>query len=522
LSHNAFFKMNSSEKQSYLLTKAYCDAMPGSLAAAERLHIAMGVESEEFDVYGQLVVLPWHMPLPRELQRQLQPERPQDFDTATDATISGRGTSMILEREAQIDALPRPGRRIARPSNQLERSLHNKTLAQHLLAVETSMPAALQSRDANLPLLVKRALPPIDGNEIASNTLKRKLSKVKLPSAPKDEPLSGAVPNLAAQPASQHQRRISGCIIKSNNMGGTKNKPALPNPAEYEEKSESPSPPRRRSIPPIEAVLAHGFKNLNFARQPQSTTPRSHAYDPWTNLSLYHKILSPTPAFLLNMSPFQYTDNGDTYYWKSSLPMLLSYHLVNPATLIEETPIHSLTFHLPPPKPTLAFTGNRKQARTPRQAHYKTEGPESGTDVRMIRIILPPSLHANNISDEEVPFTDWIIFCLSDSPTVTPTTTRVLRSASFAPKNPYLIIAMPTQAIAETVFVARSPVISADGKEGHETISTVLRFTGRGKLPLMFGVGRDVSFADKWIQGFGMGVAALEVEVKGGEVPCWL
>jgi hypothetical protein len=41
-------------------------------------------------------------------------------------------------------------------------------------------------------------------------------------------------------------------------------------------------------------------------------------------------------------------------------------------------------------------------------------------------------------------------------------------------------------------------------------------------MPLMFGVSRDVSFADKWVRGFGMGVAALEVEVVGGEAPCWL
>ena len=501
--------------------------MPGSLVASERLHIAMGVESEAFDVYGQLVVLPWHMPLPRELQRQPQPKHSQDFDTATNATNSGRKMSMISVGELQIAALQRRGRRNARPANQLERSLHNKTLAQHLFAVEAKIPTALQSRDTNLPLLVKKATPHINGNEIANNTLKRKLSKIKLPSAPKDEPLSGAVPNLAAQPAFQYQRRISGCVVNSNSTRGTKHKSELPKPAEYEEKSESLSPPRRRSMPPIETVLAHGFKNLNFIRQPQSTTPRSHAYDPWTNLTLSHKILSPTPAFLLNMSPFQYNDNEDTYYWKSSLPMLLSYHLANPATLVEETAIQSLTFHLPPPEPTLASTGNRKQARTSRQAHYKTEGPETGTVVRMIRMILPPSLHISNISDEEVPFTDWLIFCLSDCPTVTPTTTRVLRSASLAPKNPYLLIAIPTQAIAETAFVARTHMESAAGESAEgvikqETITTELRFTARGKLPLMFGVGRDVSFADKWIRGFGMGVASLEVEVKGGEVPCWL
>ena len=79
--------------------------MPGSLVASERLHIAMGVESEAFDVYGQLVVLPWHMPLPRELQRQPQPKHSQDFDTATNATNSGRKMSMISVGELQIAAL---------------------------------------------------------------------------------------------------------------------------------------------------------------------------------------------------------------------------------------------------------------------------------------------------------------------------------------------------------------------------------------------------------------------------------
>jgi hypothetical protein len=65
-------------------------------------------------------------------------------------------------------------------------------------------------------------------------------------------------------------------------------------------------------------------------------------------------------------------------------------------------------------------------------------------------------------------------------------------------------------------------VVAPEGEKEPNTISTMLKFMARGKLPLMFGVGRDVSFADKWIREFGMGTAALEVEVKGGEVPCWL
>jgi hypothetical protein len=508
------------DKESYQLRKAFRNAMPGSLAAAERLHIAMGVESEAFDVYGQLVVVPWHLPLPRELQRQPQPEQPQQPNTTADSTPNGLDTSMMPDREAQSGTLPQRGKRRAGPSNRLERSLHNKTLSQHLSALETKIPAPLQSRDANLPLLAKQSRAPVKANETASNALKRKLSMVKLPSAPFDEPLSGAVPNLSAQPAFQHYRRMSGCIPSKDDSRDTKNKSEHTKAVEYEEKSELPSPPRRRSMPPIEAVLAHGFKNINLVRSPPTTTPRSHAYDPWTNLTLSHKTLSPTPAFLLNMTPFQYNENEETYYWKSSLPMVLSFYLTNPATLVEETPIRSLTFHLPNPNTILVATANRKQP-TGRQAHYKTEGPESGTEVRMIRMILPPLLHDNRTSGE-LPFTDWMFFCLSDSSTNPPPPTRVLRSAAQAPKNPYLLIAIPTHAISETAFVAKNPVVSAEGEKKSQTISTALKFMARGKLPLMFGVGRDVSFADKWIRGFGMGTAVLEVEVMGGEVPCWL
>jgi hypothetical protein len=496
-------KMKTCDKESYQLRKTFRNAIPGSLAAAERLHIAMGVESEAYDNYGQLVVVPWHLPLPKELQRQSQSEHYQ-----TDM-------SMVQSREAQVGTLPQRGKRRAGPSTRLERTLHNKTLAQHLSALETKIPAPLQSRDANMPLLAKHSRDPIKADDPASKTLKRKLSMVKLPSAPLDEPVTGAVPNLSAQPAFQHYRRKSGCVPS---IDDTKNKPEHSKDAEYEEKSESPSPPRRRFMPPIEAVLAHGFKNINLARTSPNTVPRSHAYEPWTNLTFSHKVLSPTPAFLLNMSPFQYSDNEETNYWKSSLPMVLSFHLANPATLVEETPIRSLTFHLPNPDPILVATANRKQ---PKQLHYKTEGPESGTEVRMIRMILPPLLHDNRTSDE-LPFTDWMIFCLSDSSTNPSPPTRILRSAAQAPKNPYLLIAIPTHAIAETVFVAKSPVVAPEGEKEPKTISTMLKFMARGKLPLMFGVGRDVSFADKWIREFGMGTAALEVEVKEEEVPCWL
>jgi hypothetical protein len=512
--------MNSHDTVSYQLTKAYHGAMPGSLIAAERLHIAMGVESEAWDVYGQLVIIPWHIPLPRELQLQPRSGYSQHSNITADATMDEFDMSRAVGRQPQLEALPQHGKRRLGPSHRLERSLHNKTLALHLSAVEKEIPTALESRDANLPLAMRRRRYPIKTNELPNSTLKRKLSKVKLPSAPKDEPLSGDVPNLSAQPAYQHLRRISGCVSTSGDNKVLKNKSERPKAGEFEEKSESPSPPRRRSMPPIEAVLAHGFKNISIVRPIQSTTPRSHAYDPWTNLSFSHKVLSPTPAFLLNMTPFQYNDNEDTYYWKSSLPLVLSYHLANPVTLLEETPIQSLTFHLPPPIPTFASTANRRQP-TRRQPHYKMEGPESNTHVRMIRMILPPVLLAETMSEQEVPFTDWMIFCLSDT-TDSPPSTRVLRSASQIPKNPYLVITIPTHAIAETVFVGKNSTLSGERDRKQETITTALRFTARGKMPLMFGVGRDVSFTDKWIRGFGMGVAALDVEVIGGEAPCWL
>jgi hypothetical protein len=510
--------MNTHDRESYQLTKAYRHAMPASFFAAERLHIAMGVELEPFDVYGQLVIVPWHMPLPKELQLQPQLRYAQRPNITADATVNGLDMSKGLGRQPQLEAPPPHGKRRFGPSNRLERSLHNKALAQHLSAVEKEMPATVQSRDANLPLVVKKGGRPIKTSEKPNSKLKRKLASVKLPSAPLDEPMSGDVPNLTAQPAFQHLRRMAGCVPKIAVPTSLKNQSELPKTADYQEKSESPSPPRRRTMPPIEAVLAHGFKNLNQPRPPQSTTPRSNASDPWTNHTFSHKTLSPTPAFLLNMTPFQYNDNEDTYYWKSSLPMILSFHLANPVTLVEETPIHSLTFHLPPPVPTLASTGNRKQP-TRRQPHYKTEGPESGTQVRMIRMILPPVRDAESMSDEEVPFTDWMIFCLSD--TNASPSTRVLRSAAQAPRNPYLVIAIPTHAIAETVYVGKSSVVSGVGDKKQETMTTSLRFTARGKMPLMFGVGRDVSFADRWIRGFGLGVASLDVEVKGGETPCW-
>lgn len=473
----------------------------------------MGVEAQAFDGYGQLIIMPWHMPFPEELQRS--------DSNGLGAKVNA---GMLPYRDAGIRTLPQPGKRRAAPSNQLERSLHNKNLAQNLSlhALGTSIP--LNPRDVNPSLQLAGVRPTITSNSVLDKMLKRKLSKIKLPSAPKDNPLSGTVPNLSVQSAFQHKLRISRPLTSDTAMADVQKEHKHPKTSEYKEKSESPSPPRRRFMPPIEAVLAHGFKNINLIRQPQVTIPRSHAYDPWTSLSLSHKALSPTPVFLLNMTPFQLDDSEETHYWRPSLPMLLSYHLANPATLIEETPIQSLTFHLPAPKPTLASTGNRKNST--KAAHYKTEGPETGTEIKLIRMILPPPVNSDGVTGDEVPYTDWLLLCLNDTAPPQPpsTSTRVLRSASKPPRQSYLLLAIPTQAIGETSSVVDSPSSSpvGSGTNKQHTITTVLKFTSRGRMPLAFGVERDVSFADKWIGEFGLGVAALEVTVEGTRPPCWV
>ncbi|KAK6006845.1 hypothetical protein QM012_005853 [Aureobasidium pullulans] len=514
--------MKTSEREAYDLRDAYQGAFPSTLAAAERLHIAMGIESEAFDGYGQLVVVPWHMPMPGELQHQSQLPNRYCPSTGYSIVIAGRKAGFMPYRDTETWALSQHNKRGTASSNHLERSLHNKNLAQRLSLHNPGDPVPLRVRDVNLPLQFAGVWPSTMTNGVMDNMLKRKLSKIKLPSAPKDEQLSGAVPNLSIQPAFQHKLRILRPAYGHHDTPDMQKMYEHRETSEYKERSDSPSPPRRRSMPPIEVVLAHGFRNITLARPIQANIPRSHAYDPWTDLPLGHKILSPTPVFLLNMTPFQLDDSEETQYWKPSLPMLLSYHLANPATLIEETPIQSLTFHLPAPKPTLASTGNRKQpSRASKQLHYKTEGSETGTEVRMIRMILPPLVNSDGNRSEDVPYTDWLILCCSDITPAQPpsTSTRVLRSASRPLRQAYLLLAFPTQAISETSFVASN---SCSSPTQQTTITTILGFTGRGRLPLAFGVGRDVSFADKWIRGFGMGVAALEVTTGVYQRPCWL
>lgn len=512
--------MKTSDREAHQLRAAYQGALPGTLAAAERLHILMGIETQAFDGYGNLIVLPWHMPLPNELQRQSQLLNPNHLSAELNTTTGGRDVGMIPYRDTGIRALSQHNKRRIAPPNQLERSLHNRNLAQHLSLRQTGVSLPLNTRDVNLPLQFSGAKPSIMTNNVMDNLLKRKLSSIKLPSAPQDEQLSGAVPNLSIQPAFQNKLRISRPTTSDKDTGDMQKTDEHPKTSEYTEKSDSPSPPRRRSMPPIEAVLAHGFKNIKLIRPPQVAIPRSHAHDPWTDLSFNHKVLSPTPVFLFNMTPFQLDDSDETQYWKPSLPMLLSYHLANPAILVEETFVQSLTFHLPAPQPTLASTGNRKQpAKASKQPHYKTEGLETGTEIRIIRMILPPLLNSNGVNGEDVPFTDWLIICCSDiTPTQpTSTSTMVLRSASRPPRQAYLLIVIPTQAIAEISYVKSS---AASNKQ--QTTTTVLRFTGKGRLPLAFGVGRNVSFADRWIKGFGMGLAALEITVGADQRACWL
>lgn len=117
--------MNTRQRDSYQLKKVYRDALPNSNTAADRLQVAMGLESGELDDHGQLVVAPWHMPLPRELQSQPQKQPPQslnaDAAVAADTPIAGLDITKIPNRHAQIGPRPKRGRRRGRPSNQLER-----------------------------------------------------------------------------------------------------------------------------------------------------------------------------------------------------------------------------------------------------------------------------------------------------------------------------------------------------------------------------------------------------------------
>jgi len=153
--------MNTRQRESYQLKKVYRDALPNSNTAADRLQVAMGLEAGEVDDDGQLVVAPWHMPLPRELQVQPQMRAPQSLDAvaaiAPDTTIASLDITKIPNGQAQIGPRPKRGRKRGRPSNHLERSLHNKNLAQHLFAAEAESLAPLPFTEANLePTSVQR------------------------------------------------------------------------------------------------------------------------------------------------------------------------------------------------------------------------------------------------------------------------------------------------------------------------------------------------------------------------------
>ena len=254
-SKSKIVKMNTCERESFQLKKAYEDALPSINTAAERIQIAMGLESGVFDDRRQLVVAPWHMPLPRELQGQPQKGHLQHIKAAPDATKSELDIDTRPDKQAPFGPRPKRGRRRGRPSNQLERSLHNKTLAQNIATFETQMSAALQARDASLPPPAKGPRHPFKADELMSKILKRKLSMVRIPPAPRDGPLDGEVPNLVDQPDVQFYRRMTGRSTSKVDVSlktGKVKYPKIFHPeVEPEVKPDSPSPPRRRSMPRV-------------------------------------------------------------------------------------------------------------------------------------------------------------------------------------------------------------------------------------------------------------------------------
>jgi len=207
-------------------------------------------------------------------------------------------------------------------------------------------------REIDLPILTKSGNIGKGPTETA-NTLKRKLSKLKDPQDTEDRSLTEVLPKYSILPTFRQQFHIS------------------------EPNSESTSPPRRHTMPPIEAVLAHGFRNINLNRPTEPPiTPRSHAFDPWTDLLLGHRVLTPTPAFLLSLSAFRSDDSEDSY-WKSSLPVIISYHLVNPATLVDETPARKSDV-LPPRTQGVYLLRHENWKTSPRQslsAQPQVRGP---------------------------------------------------------------------------------------------------------------------------------------------------
>ncbi|CAD0030118.1 unnamed protein product [Aureobasidium pullulans] len=443
--------MNTDRKEQFLWERVYQEAQIDVAAANERIQTVIGWEQEARDAQFQLIIGPWHMPLPRELQRQLPKPPVRKITTAGNLDPQ----KLPIDRTVPSQNV-RMSYRQTEPSNQLERILHNKHLAEQLASTQSTMPVTqpFLLRLIDLPILTKSGNVGKGPTETA-NTLKRKLSKLKDPQDTEDGSLAEVLPRYSILPTFRQQFHIS------------------------EPNSESTSPPRRHTMPPIEAVLAHGFRNINLNRPTEPPiTPRSHAFDPWTDLLLGHRVLTPTPAFLLSLSAFRSDDSEDSY-WKSSLPVIISYHLANPATLVDETRLESLTFCLPAPKEYIFFdtrTGRRVPTRA-RQPNHKYEGPETNTEIRMIRMV---------------------------------------------PPQPYTMIVFPTHLFKEKEFVASETSISPVDQQEDVATTMMMRFDGRGKLPLMYGINRDSAFAERWVQGFAKGGTALELTFRGNKAPCWM
>jgi hypothetical protein len=282
----------------------------------------MGVQQKLHSPAGQVVTIPWYMPQPGELQR---PEKPH---YASNPVIT-------------------PGRQTAQPSNQLERSLHNKVLAQQLRNTEpmwhspsNSGPmllppfnpdmryAPLHPKDPNLLLsTASAASSSIKGEDVAGNHVKRKLSKLSV---------AVDVPNVNRGPCQQHE-----AYQASHN---TERPPVGPAAGNHFYNDDGRN---QRSMPPISALLAHGFRNLNIRPAPLPTpTPRSHAFEPWTDHPRTHKTLNPMPVFWTWTAPTPYDGHQFTNYVQPTLPVILSRHLDNPATLVDETVITRTHFHL--------------------------------------------------------------------------------------------------------------------------------------------------------------------------------
>lgn len=537
-------KMQTWKQEWASVRKTYKEAQPHVKKVSNKLQMAMGFEKISYTPSGDLVVIPWHMPLPAELQGQQIVNHPSN-------TLPESNASMVLCEEPIVQPFsPMPvrstGRKRAQPSNLLERNLHNKHLAQQLDDFESNKlsVAPLQAKDVNLPILLSKPAEALKKvGETTNQQLKRKFSKFKLSGSGGDnenqradlvmsksvmEPLpkipdmplpsSAGLPSIGAvvRANSEPVGRVSGEQMKTNTSVLSSRQPRRRTRVSAEGDKTSifePSPPRHRPMPPISAILAHGFSDLSLTAP---DIPRSHAWNPWTKMSMTHKTLSPTPAFLQHDTSINNSVGQDGQYppwWSSSLPETLALHFQNPCVLIEEQQVYSLTLFLAPEKkhnPTLASTENRKKARSSGQTHIY-EGPETGVAVRVIRMILPPPLpttqKASKDKGQDPPHTDWLLLNLTALSTTPARITRSMATTTQPQQQAYTLLAIPTAAITDTTT---TPLQTSTAETPVMETST-LRFQGEGRVPLCFGVGRNVPFLEKWVQGFGDGKAGVEV-----------